>query len=161
MPALLPFALAAGLVLVAAASTKKKPGAPGAQPPGAPPPPFPPSKPPGTTACALDTTMPVGHQQATQALLSNTAIPASTLLAAAQIAETSTYPLAAQCLRDEATRRGGGQEPPEGFNPLDPSTWPEALGFPAPGAPPVSPPPPGAPPGVQPTPCPHPCDTPT
>ncbi len=128
---LLPFALGVGLIMLLGGK-KKNGAAPGA--------PFP----PGDGACTLDAAMPQTHVDATRALLANKQLPAPTLLAAAEVAKVAGFPLAAACLTAEAGRRGGAQVLPPGFNPLDPSTWPAALGIPAgqPGAPP----PPGQPP---------------
>lgn len=152
------------------------PGMPGIPPgiPGVPQPPFPggvvppgippnipgiPGVPTPTTpvSCQLDAHMPDAHKQATAAVLANKQIPAPQLLAMAQMADVSGFPMAAKCLRDEAAARGGNQQPPPGFDPFNPATWPNALppGFPSmPGMPGTPPPvPPGQPaPGGPPAP---------
>lgn len=168
--AFLPIALGVGALLVASSAgadeKKPKPPAPGGGGGGFPPvpgggfptPPIPPNIPgiPGfpsspAPSCTLDAHMPEAIKQATQSLLGTPAIPAAQLQAAAQIADANGYPLAAQCLREEAQKRGGPQQPPGGFDPLDPTTWPEIFpggfpGMPTPGQPgqpqPGQPPPP-------------------
>ncbi len=139
---LLPFALGVGMIMLLGG--KKKNGAAPSANGG----PFPPS----TGRCDLDAGMPATHQDATNALIANKQLPAATLLAAAEVARIAGFPKAAGCLGAEAARRGGPQVLPPGFNPLDPSTWPQVLdpqrgGPPAPGGQPLppstTPPPPG------------------
>ncbi|KKM85557.1 hypothetical protein LCGC14_1287880 [marine sediment metagenome] len=108
--------------------------------------------PPGTTGepCLFDPDLPPEQVDITNGLLANTTLPASTLIAAALLAELNGFTQTGDCLRAEAARRGGDQNPPPGFDPANPLTWGTAVGLPTP--PGVAPPPPGVPPGVPPPP---------
>jgi len=158
---ILPYAIATALLFAFAQRPKKattglptgRQPFPGTTPPGgrAPGQPFP----PGTTGapCVFDADLPAPQRAITQEMLSNPYLPASTLVAAAMIAEANGYEQTGACLRGEAARRGGDQNPPPGFDPGNPLTWgsvaglptmPGVPGMPPPGGPP--PPPPGGPP---------------
>ena len=126
-------ALAIGAFLLLASGAKKKNG--NGQP-----------FPPGTTGepCLFDVDLPPEQVNITNGLLANTTLPASTLIAAALIAELHGFVQTGDCLRAEAARRGGDQNAPPGFDPANPLTWGTVVGLP--GATGPAPPPPGGPP---------------
>ncbi len=143
------------------------PGMPGGVPPVPPgfppiPPgfPVPPGYPGPAAACTFDAHLPDAFKQTTAAALANKELPAPTLIAMAEMAEINGYPMTGQCLRQEAELRGGPQTAPPGFDPMNPSTWGQAIPGGIPGMPPMPggtpPPPPGGmpppPPGGPPPP---------
>lgn len=142
---ILPFALGAGLLLLFSSRSAKvkTPPTGGGQP-----------FPPGTTGepCTFDADLPLPQRQITESMLANPYLPASTLVAAAMIAEANGFQQTGACLRADAARRGGDQNPPPGFDPNNPATWGSVAGLPSfPGSIPGGPPP-GAPPGGPPPP---------
>lgn len=155
---ILPFAFATGLILLFSQKSKKAQTGLPTTPPGFPPPgggpPPPPGRrpggqpfPPGTTGepCTFDADLPAPQRAITQEMLSNPYLPASTLVAAAMIAEVNGYEQTGACLRGEAARRGGDQNPPPGFDPNNPLTWGGVAGLPMPTIPGMGPPPGGPP----------------